>query len=97
MLLKNGLLACFDDGTVTYSSSSMSHLQNEYLVQSTVKSLLEEEKLVVRSVPLGLVAECLPEICFYRDSKLGQLIVPSLGQNFGPRYTCKLIVSGRQT
>ena len=71
----------------------MSHLQNEYLIQTVAKSLLDEE-LFVASVPLALVVECLPELFFHQNSRLGQLVLPSLGQNFGPRYVCKLQING---
>ena len=69
----------------------MSHFQNEYLVQSTVKSLLHQEGIYVRSVPLHLVAEAFsPASSFFPSARLGQLITPSLAHNIGPRYVCKI-------
>ena len=92
-VLKDGIRSCYPGGSLTFCSSTMSHLQNEYLIQTVAKSLLDEE-LFVASVPLALVVECLPEIFFHQNSRLGQLVLPSLGQNFGPRYVCKLQIKG---
>lgn len=92
-VLKDGIRSCYPGGSLTFCSSTMSHLQNEYLIQSVAKSLLDDE-LFVSSVPLALVVECLPELFFYHDSRLGQLVLPSSGQNFGPRYVCKLQIKG---
>jgi len=91
-LLKKAIQLCRPGGTVTYTNCTMSHLQNEYVVQAAVRELLTEYQITVRSVPLHLVAFALPEVSTYDHSKLGQLVVPRLGQNYGPRYICKLII-----
>ena len=70
----------------------MSHLQNEYVVQAAVKELLTEFDIRVRSVPLHLVSFSLPELKTFENSKLGQMAIPEIGRNFGPRYVCKLLI-----
>ena len=73
-------------------SCTMSHLQNEYVVQAAVKELLTEFDIRVRSVPLHLVSFSLPELKTFENSKLGQMAIPEIGRNFGPRYVCKLLI-----
>lgn len=91
-ILKKAIQLCRPGGYVTYTSCTMSHLQNEYCVQSAVKELLMDYQITVRSVPLHLVSFALPEVATYDHSKLGQLVLPRLGQNYGPRYICKLLI-----
>merc|ERR1711935_28021 len=93
--LERALRVCSVEGSVTYTTQTMNHLQNEFLVQSTVKRMLDREKLLVRSAPLDLIGEAFVDVECYGDSRLGQLLLPGLGANFGPRYICKLIVKGR--
>ena len=91
--LERALRSCCVDGAVTYTTQTMNHVQNELLVQSTVRRLLESEGILVRSAPLNLIAEAISgDIQCYDASRLGQLVIPDLGANFGPRYVCKLIV-----
>ena len=91
--LERALRSCCVDGAVTYTTQTMNHVQNELLVQSTVRQLLESDGILVRSAPLNLIAEAISgDIQCYDASRLGQLVIPDLGANFGPRYVCKLIV-----
>merc|ERR1711892_1100763 len=89
--LERVLRVCSVEGSVTYTTQTMNHLQNEFLVQSTVKRMLDREKLLVRSASLDLIGEAFVDVECYGDSRLGQLLLPGLGANFGPRYICKLI------
>ncbi|CBY19582.1 unnamed protein product [Oikopleura dioica] len=88
--LKKALQLCRPGGHITYVSNSLSHLQNEYVVQAAVKEVYIEHSITVRSVPLHFIPFCLPELNFYTESRLGQMVVPDMGKNFGPKYVCKL-------
>ncbi|XP_012266662.2 5-methylcytosine rRNA methyltransferase NSUN4 isoform X2 [Athalia rosae] len=92
-ILLNALKIVRPGGTVVYSTCSLSPIQNDGVVQMALKKSYEETNstFVVRNMSASLQ----PLKYIFNFSKLGlkygQVVVPSLGNNFGPMYFCKII------
>jgi 16S rRNA C967 or C1407 C5-methylase (RsmB/RsmF family) len=93
-LLKAGLQYLKPGGSLVYSTCTLSPVQNEGVVNMALKSLWEETSLKF------VVADLTPALRPFRwlyiilgpqeGIRLGNLIVPSLMNNFGPTYFCKI-------
>ena len=77
-------------GTVVYSTCSLSPIENDELIESTVKDLNAMHEARVESV--DFVKELnLNEFCISNTTKHGILVIPSKTKNWGPMYTCKIL------
>lgn len=85
-----GLLATKPGGHVVYSTCSLSHLQNEYVVQGassswTINTALRFMWKTWLTSESFSWTRFLSPIC-----QVGELVIPNLMANFGPMYFCKM-------
>ncbi|EHB01617.1 Putative methyltransferase NSUN4 [Heterocephalus glaber] len=90
-LLAAGLLATKPGGHVVYSTCSLSHLQNEYVVQGTIELLANQYSIKVQVEDLSHFRKLFMDtFCFFQSCQVGELVLPNLIANFGPMYFCKM-------
>ncbi|XP_023580051.1 5-methylcytosine rRNA methyltransferase NSUN4 isoform X2 [Octodon degus] len=90
-LLAAGLLATRPGGHVVYSTCSLSHLQNEYVVEGTIELLANQYSIKVQVEDLSHFRKLFMDtFCFFQSCQVGELVLPNLMANFGPMYFCKL-------
>jgi len=93
-LLKNGLLHLAPGGSLVYSTCTLSPIQNDGVVHRVLAQIWEETNLNFEVEDLNLAVKPFRFMCkiFGRKEgvKYGQLVVPSLMNNFGPMYFCKI-------
>ncbi|XP_055474539.1 5-methylcytosine rRNA methyltransferase NSUN4 isoform X2 [Psammomys obesus] len=90
-LLAAGLLATKPGGHVVYSTCSLSHLQNEYVVQGAIELLANQYSINVQVEDLSHFRKLFTDTFFFFPSCLvGELVIPNLMANFGPMYFCKM-------
>ncbi|KAL2772624.1 5-methylcytosine rRNA methyltransferase NSUN4 isoform a [Daubentonia madagascariensis] len=90
-LLAAGLLATKPGGHVVYSTCSLSHLQNEYVVQGTIELLANQYSIEVQVEDLTHFRRLFMDtFCFFPSCQVGELVIPNLMANFGPMYFCKM-------
>ncbi|XP_049735142.1 5-methylcytosine rRNA methyltransferase NSUN4 isoform X1 [Elephas maximus indicus] len=90
-LLAAGLLATKPGGYAVYSTCSLSHLQNEYVVQGTIELLANQYSIEVQVEDLTHFRKLFMDTFFFFPScQVGELVIPNLMANFGPMYFCKL-------
>lgn len=74
-----------------YSTCTISPVQNDGVIQDTLDRIWKETDMDVLVEDLGEFAQIFSDTFRFHDScRFGQLVVPSLSQNFGPMYFCKL-------
>ncbi|XP_073646340.1 5-cytosine rRNA methyltransferase NSUN4 isoform X3 [Tursiops truncatus] len=90
-LLAAGLLATKPGGHVVYSTCSLSHLQNEYVVQGTIELLANQYDIKVHVEDLTHFRKLFMDtFSFFPSCQVGELVIPNLMANFGPMYFCKM-------
>lgn len=90
-LLAAGLLATKPGGYVVYSTCSLSHLQNEYVVQGSMELLANQYSIKIQVEDLTHFRNCFMEtFYFFPSCQVGELVIPNLMANFGPMYFCKM-------
>ncbi|EHB07891.1 Putative methyltransferase NSUN4 [Heterocephalus glaber] len=90
-VFRAGLLATKPGGHVVYSTCSLSHLQNEYVVQGTTELLANQYSIKVRVEDLSHFRKLFMDtFCFFQSCQVGKLVLPNLIANFGPMYFCKM-------
>ncbi|XP_049630855.1 5-methylcytosine rRNA methyltransferase NSUN4 [Suncus etruscus] len=90
-LLAAGLLATKPGGHVVYSTCSLSHLQNEYVVQGAIELLANQYSIEVQVADLTPLRKVFSDTFFFFPScQVGELVIPNLLANFGPMYFCKM-------
>ncbi|KAM5248325.1 5-cytosine rRNA methyltransferase NSUN4 isoform 2-T2 [Ctenodactylus gundi] len=90
-LLAAGLLATRPGGHVVYSTCSLSHLQNEYVVQGAIELLSNQYSVEVQVEDLSHFRKLFTDtFCFFPSCHVGELVIPNLMANFGPMYFCKM-------
>ncbi|XP_038616211.1 5-methylcytosine rRNA methyltransferase NSUN4 isoform X2 [Tachyglossus aculeatus] len=90
-LLAAGLLSTRPGGEVVYSTCSLSHLQNEYVVSGAVELLADRYGIGVQVEDLSSFRQLFQNtFSFFPECRVGELVVPHLTANFGPTYFCKL-------
>ncbi|XP_058899117.1 5-methylcytosine rRNA methyltransferase NSUN4 isoform X2 [Kogia breviceps] len=90
-LLAAGLLATKPGGHVVYSTCSLSHLQNEYVVQGTIELLANQYGIKVHVEDLTHFRKLFMDtFSFFPSCQVGELVIPNLMANFGPVYFCKM-------
>ncbi|XP_033228360.1 5-methylcytosine rRNA methyltransferase NSUN4 [Belonocnema kinseyi] len=91
-ILVNALKLVSVGGTVVYATCSLSPVQNDGVVQMALKKAFEEAKvvMVVKDISKGLKPlECLYNFGNY-GLKYGHIVIPTMGNNWGPMYFCKM-------
>lgn len=93
-LLKAGLLYLKPGGSLVYSTCTLSPIQNEGVVNMALKALWEE---TTHEFYVNDLTDALKPFRFMcrifgtkQGVKLGNLVVPSISNNFGPTYFCKI-------
>ncbi|KAM9242502.1 5-cytosine rRNA methyltransferase NSUN4 isoform 1-T1 [Dugong dugon] len=90
-LLAAGLLATKPGGYAVYSTCSLSHLQNEYVVQGTIELLANQYSIEIQVEDLTHFRKLfMGTFFFFPSCQVGELVIPNLMANFGPMYFCKL-------
>ncbi|KAL6426673.1 hypothetical protein ACFW04_009211 [Cataglyphis niger] len=92
-ILTNALKIISVGGTVVYSTCSLSPIQNDGVVGMALKKAWEDTNsiMVVKDMSEALK----PLQCLYKFHdfalKYGHIVVPTLGNNWGPMYFCKIV------
>ncbi|XP_053433140.1 5-methylcytosine rRNA methyltransferase NSUN4 isoform X2 [Nycticebus coucang] len=90
-LLAAGILATKPGGHIVYSTCSLSHLQNEYVVQGAIELLASQYSIDVQVEDLSHFRRLFMDTFFFFPScQVGELVIPNLMANFGPMYFCKM-------
>ena len=82
---------CKINGSIVYSTCSLSPMQNEGVVNSVLDSIGDNKTFKI-------TVECLEHIkysldyffSFANNCSKGLLVTPQIEKNFGPFYVCKL-------
>ena len=75
-----------------YSTCTIAPAHNDGVVQAAVEELWETSDIELAAVDLTLLRNAFSSAMeFYPNTRLGQLVIPSLSANYGPAYFCKLI------
>ncbi|XP_053325976.1 5-methylcytosine rRNA methyltransferase NSUN4 [Spea bombifrons] len=90
-LLVAGLQALKIGGEVVYSTCSLSQLQNECVVERALELAASEHRILAEPQDLSSFRVLFKNTYnFYKDCRIGELVLPHLTANFGPMYFCKL-------
>ncbi|XP_076466488.1 5-cytosine rRNA methyltransferase NSUN4-like isoform X2 [Babylonia areolata] len=90
-LLLAGIKSCKPGGSVVYSTCTLAAVQNDGVVQAAVEELCETSNIDVAVEDLSdFKAIFSPFFRFHPGTRLGLLVMPSLLNNYGPTYCCKL-------
>jgi len=93
-LLKQAIELCNINGSIVYSTCSLSPIQNEGVITTVLRSFDESSS----KLDYKLELDCLEHIKFSLDyfftfspsCKQGILVTPEINKNFGPFYLCKI-------
>ncbi|XP_018050637.1 PREDICTED: 5-methylcytosine rRNA methyltransferase NSUN4 isoform X2 [Atta colombica] len=92
-ILTNALKIISVGGTVVYSTCSLSPIQNDGVVSMALKKVWEETNsiLIIKDMSEALS----PLKCLYKFGnfglKYGHIAIPTLQNNWGPMYFCKIV------
>uniref|UniRef100_F6RHT5 5-cytosine rRNA methyltransferase NSUN4 n=1 Tax=Monodelphis domestica TaxID=13616 RepID=F6RHT5_MONDO len=90
-LLVAGLLATKPGGVAVYSTCTLSHLQNEYVVGGAIDILANQYQIDAQVEELSSFRHLFQDtFSFFPSCPLGELVLPVLWANFGPMYFCRL-------
>uniref|UniRef100_A0A4W4FL11 5-cytosine rRNA methyltransferase NSUN4 n=1 Tax=Electrophorus electricus TaxID=8005 RepID=A0A4W4FL11_ELEEL len=90
-LLLAGIQATRPGGEVVYSTCSLSHLQNECVVEQAISVARREMGITLHVQDLGSFIQIFSgTFHFAPQTATGVLVLPHLCANFGPTYMCKL-------
>ena len=79
------------NGTILYSTCSLSPIQNEGVVNSVLQSYESNTRFRLQIESLNhLKINFQYFFSFYEHCKLGMLIIPEISRNYGPFYLCKI-------
>ena len=81
------------NGTIIYSTCSLSPIQNEGVVNTVVRAVDEDYtlKYKLRIEPLDHIKASFGYFFdFSATCKHGMLVLPTINKNFGPFFLCKL-------
>lgn len=83
--------SCKPNGTVVYSTCSLSPIQNEGVVKTVLDLFDKEGQFKVEAEPLDYFKDYFDYFFqFSKSCKLGLLVAPDIKKNFGPFYLCKI-------
>ncbi|XP_072505407.1 5-cytosine rRNA methyltransferase NSUN4 isoform X3 [Notamacropus eugenii] len=86
-----GLLATRPGGVAVYSTCTLSHLQNEYVVGGAIDILANQYQMDVQVEDLSCFRHLFQDtFSFFPSCHMGELVLPVLWANFGPMYFCRL-------
>ncbi|XP_017886978.1 5-methylcytosine rRNA methyltransferase NSUN4 isoform X2 [Ceratina calcarata] len=92
-ILANALKIVALGGTVVYATCSLSPVQNDGVVQVALKKAWQENNAVM--VVKDMTEALLPLQTIYEFAagrmKYGHIVIPSLKNNWGPMYFCKIV------
>ncbi|OUC48019.1 hypothetical protein D917_06492 [Trichinella nativa] len=89
----NGLKSLRVNGSLVYSTCSLSPVQNDMVIENVFRKLqIDHLNMEIVVVNLDNMVDNLKNSMAFDffPCKYGQLIIPSLVNNFGPLYICKL-------
>ncbi|KRY21691.1 5-methylcytosine rRNA methyltransferase NSUN4 [Trichinella patagoniensis] len=92
-LICNGLKSLRVNGSLVYSTCSLSPVQNDMVIENVFRKLqIDHLNMEIVVVNLDNMVDNLKNSTAFDffPCKYGQLIIPSLVNNFGPLYICKL-------
>ena len=88
---RQGVLSCKLNGSIVYSTCSLSPMQNEGVVNSVLAQFQNNSQFKLVVEPLEYLKLNLAYFFeFSKACKLGLIVTPSVSKNFGPFYLCKL-------
>ncbi|XP_048480092.1 5-methylcytosine rRNA methyltransferase nsun-4 [Plutella xylostella] len=94
-LLINALRLVKVGGAVVYSTCTLSPIQNDGVVHMALKAAFETHGIIAHvrdlTAPLSCLSTTLNLGAGASKPKYGQLVVPSVGANFGPTYFTRLV------
>lgn len=91
MLVAAVLNANENGGEVVYTTRTLNPLHNEFTVEFAIDTLRQQYGIALQVVPLDLLELGFADTFdFEKSMKLGSLVVPTLYNNHGPRFICKL-------
>lgn len=84
-------MSCKPNGTIVYSTCSLSPVQNEGVVNTVLRTFENNHNFKLRVEPLEHLKLNLGYFfTFSQVCKLGMVVSPDIYKNFGPFYVCKL-------
>jgi len=92
-ILRAGIRACKPGGTIVYSTCSLSPIQNDGVVYMALKQLEEVDniKVIVKDLrPTARAFGFMSRFAPVSLMRLGQQVLPSIPNNYGPMYICKM-------
>ena len=77
-------------GTIVYSTCSLSPIENDGIIRSTLTDLSDSYSAKVETVDFSGTLD-LKEFCVSDTTEHGLLVIPTKLKNWGPMYTCKML------
>lgn len=90
-LLMAGIRASRPGGVTVYSTCTLSHSQNQSVVEQALHLAKEKHGISLEVIDLRPLAHMFRKTFhFAPDLQLGEMVIPHLAANFGPIFMCKL-------
>ncbi|XP_058499910.1 5-methylcytosine rRNA methyltransferase NSUN4 [Solea solea] len=90
-LLLAGIEAACPGGEIMYSTCTLSHIQNQSVVEQAIHLAKENHGIILEVVDLRPLTHMFRKTFHFAPNlHLGEMVIPHLGANFGPIYMCKL-------
>ena len=91
VFFRSAILCTAPGGSIVYSTSTLSPIQNDGVVSLALKQIWEETNIDMAVCDLSITIQPFkPMMKFAQNTKFGQLVMPQISQNFGPMYISKL-------
>ena len=88
---RQAILSAKVNGTIIYSTCSLSPIQNEGVVNSALNMFENHPEFKLRVEPVEHLKLNLSYFfSFSKTCNLGLIVTPNITKNFGPFYLCKL-------
>ncbi|OAD52181.1 Putative methyltransferase NSUN4 [Eufriesea mexicana] len=91
--IQNALKLVTVGGTVVYSTCTLSPVQNDGVIQATLQKAWQENDIV--TVVKDMTKALLPLRYLYNfgknNVKYGHIVIPTIQNNWGPMYFCKIV------
>ena len=90
-LHRSAINSCKPGGSIVYSTCTISPVQNDGVIQDTLDYLWRETGVEVEIEDITEIRKIFKDTYRFHDGcRFGQLVLPTLSQNYGPMYLCKL-------